>query len=246
MKKWITLAALAVGIVSCTDANRAPTEAILSAPRTAQQTDVAGAYIVTLKGDVDDVDDVAKKIAGQHLGKLKHVYKAALKGFLIENLPEAAAAAIASDPRVLRVEADQVMTAIATQSGATWGLDRIDQNSLPLGGSYIHNADGTGVSVYIIDTGINLTHNDFGGRAQKGIDEMTIGGTAADCNGHGTHVSGTVGGTTYGVAKKVDLYAVRVLSCSGSGTTGGLQEMQASTRSAAFPLARTSFCTRDS
>lgn len=222
MKKWITLAALAAGIVSCTDANRPATEAILAAPRTAVQSDIVGAYIVTLRGDIDDVDNVANGLAGQHRGQLRHIYKAALNGFLIENLPDAAAAAIARDPRVIRVEADQVMTAITTQSGATWGIDRIDQDSRPLSGTYTYDADGTGVSVYIIDTGINITHNDFGGRAQKGIDEITPGGSAADCNGHGTHVSGTVGGTTWGVAKNVHLYAVRVLNCSGSGTTGGV------------------------
>jgi len=186
------------------------------------QADIVGAYIVTLTGDVGDVDNAANAIAAQHRGQLTHIYKAALKGFSIENLPEAAAAAIARDPRVLRVEADQVMTAITTQSGATWGIDRIDQNDLSLSGTYVYNADGTGVSAYIIDTGINFTHVDFGGRATKGIDEVTVGGSAADCNGHGTHVSGTVGGTTYGVAKNVHLYAVRVLNCAGSGTTSGV------------------------
>src|SRR6185503_10076916 len=117
---------------------------------------------------------------------------------------------------------DQVATAITTQSGATWGLDRSNQQSLPLTGTYSYNATAANVYAYIIDTGINYTHVDFGGRATKGIDEVTLGGTAADCNGHGTHVAGTVGGTTYGVAKNVNLVAVRVLNCSGSGTTSGV------------------------
>ncbi len=139
-----------------------------------------------------------------------------------QNITEAAAAAIASDPRVVRVEADQVMTAIASQSPATWGLDRVDQRTLPGDNTYIYNNDGSNVTVYIIDTGINFTHTDFGGRASKGIDEVTSGGSAADCNGHGTHVSGTVGGATYGIAKNVTLVAVRVLNCQGSGTTSGV------------------------
>jgi subtilisin family serine protease len=97
----------------------------------------------------------------------------------------------------------------------------MDQRALPLNGSYTYQADGTGVTAYIIDTGINFTHSEFGGRASTGVDEMTPGGNAADCNGHGSHVAGTVGGATYGVAKNVKLVAVRVLDCSGSGTSSG-------------------------
>src|SRR5438045_9734280 len=104
------------------------------------------------------------------------------------------------------------MTAIATESPATWGIDRVDQNALPLDNSYTYTTDGTNVTVYIIDTGINFDHVDFGGRASTGVDEITIGGNAADCNGHGTHVSGTVAGTTYGIAKNSRLVAVRVLN----------------------------------
>jgi subtilisin family serine protease len=106
---------------------------------------------------------------------------------------------------------------IVTQYGADWGLDRMDQRTLPLSGSYAYQRDGTGVTAYIIDTGINFSHDEFGGRASAGVDEVTVGGGAADCNGHGTHVAGTVGGATYGVAKKVRLVAVRVLDCQGSG-----------------------------
>jgi subtilisin family serine protease len=109
-----------------------------------------------------------------------------------------------------------------TQGGADWGLDRMDQRALPLNGTYTYKADGSGVTVYIIDTGINFTHSEFGGRASAGVDEITAGGNAADCNGHGTHVAGTVGGSTYGVAKNVRLVAIRVLDCSGSGTTSGV------------------------
>ena len=109
-----------------------------------------------------------------------------------------------------------------TQTGATWGLDRLDQRVLPLNGSFAYQADGTGVTAYIFDSGINFAHDEFGGRATTGFDAITPGGNAADCNGHGTHVAGTVGGGTYGVAKKVRLVAVRVLDCNGSGTTSSL------------------------
>jgi subtilisin family serine protease len=119
------------------------------------------------------------------------------------------------------VEADQPMHATTTQTGATWGIDRVDQRNLPLSTTYTYTADGTGVNAYIIDTGIRFSHAQFGGRATSGFDAVD-GGSADDCNGHGTHVSGTVGGSTYGVAKNVHLVAVRVLDCSGSGTTAGV------------------------
>jgi len=225
MKRLIPLAVAAFAFTACQDASGPAPELRPIAPTTvnaAKGVPIPGDYIVTLRDDVGDVAAVAQSISGLHKGALKHLYKAALKGFAIQNISDASAAAIASDPRVVRVEADQVMTAIVTQTPATWGLDRVDQHFLPLNNSYTYNNDGSNVTVYIIDTGINFTHTDFGGRASKGIDEVTSGGSAADCNGHGTHVSGTVGGTTYGIAKNVKLVAVRVLNCNGSGTTSGV------------------------
>jgi len=124
-------------------------------------------------------------------------------------------------PGVAYVEPDQVMMAFTTQSGATWGLDRIDQRSLPLSTTFTYSNNGAGVTAYIIDTGIRFNHSEFGTRAVSGFDAVD-GGTADDCHGHGTHVAGTVGGATYGVAKGVTLVAVRVLNCSGSGTTSGV------------------------
>jgi subtilisin family serine protease len=148
------------------------------------------------------------------------VYEHALKGFAVTVAP-GLAARLAADSRVAYIEQDAEFTTMTTQSPATWGLDRIDQRALPLSGTYTYNAIGSGVTAYIIDTGIRFSHTDFGGRAVSGFDAVD-GGSADDCNGHGTHVSGTVGGSTYGVAKSVKLVAVRVLNCSGSGTTSGV------------------------
>src|SRR5438552_9513701 len=225
MKRFVPLAVAVLAVAACQDASGPASYARPTAPASvnaAKGVPIPGDYIITLHDDVTDVDGVARSLSGLHKGALKHLYKAALKGFAVQNISEAAAAAIANDSRVLRVEADQVMTAITTQSPATWGIDRIDQNAPTLDNSYTYNNDGSNVTVYIIDTGINFNHVDFGGRASKGVDEVTPGGSAADCNGHGTHVSGTVGGATYGVAKNVKLVAVRVLNCAGSGTTSGV------------------------
>ena len=167
-----------------------------------------------------EVESLAGTLAGRHHGRIKHTYRAALKGMAIE-LPDSAAAVLRLDPAVEHVEQDQVAHLVSepiVQPEATSGLDRIDQRLLPLSGTYSYAADGTGVRMYIIDTGIYLDHSEFGGRAHSGFDAVTSGGSAADCHGHGTHVAGTVGGTTYGVAKNVQLYAVRVLDCDGSGT----------------------------
>src|SRR5947209_18504005 len=126
------------------------------------------------------------------------------------------AADLSQDPTVASVEQDGYVSATATQKPApSWGLDRIDQRDLPLDNSYSSAAAGAGVTAYIIDTGIRTTNTDFGGRASVGFDAVGDGQKGIDCNGHGTHVAGTVGGTTYGVAKSVSLVAVRVLDCSG-------------------------------
>jgi len=184
---------------------------------------VSGQYIIVLEDRVDEaaVDDIADDIVKTSRGVKKHTYKHALKGFSAE-LSEKEALRIAEDPRVKYVEEDGIVSIDATQSPATWGLDRIDQRDLPLSNSYTYNFTASGVKAYIIDTGILTTHTQFGGRAIHGRDAVNNDNDATDCHGHGTHVAGTVGGSTYGVAKSVTLVAVRVLDCSGNGTDSGV------------------------
>jgi subtilisin family serine protease len=187
---------------------------------------IANHYIVVLddavvgeRGDYSIAPYIAEDMASRHRGKVGHVYKHALNGFSVE-MSEAEAEALSQDFRVKYIEEDGVMQAIATQTNPPWGLDRIDQRNRPLSGTYTYNWTGSGVRVYVIDTGIRTSHSQFGGRASNVFD--AFGGSGADCNGHGTHVSGTVGGSTYGVAKSSLLRGVRVLNCSGSGSTSGV------------------------
>jgi len=190
---------------------------LLVAPAAARvEQDPRAAYIVVLDADAN-ASDVAAQHARRFGADISHVYTHALKGYAAL-LPSGAVEGIARSPKVAWVEADGVATFDTIQNNPPWGLDRIDQRTLPLSGTYTYTNTGSGVKAYIIDTGIRLTHNDFGGRAITGYDAITSGGTATDCNGHGTHVAGTVGGMTYGVAKSVTLVAVRVLDCGGSGT----------------------------
>jgi PKD repeat protein len=187
--------------------------------RTADEA-VPGQYLVVLEPSAGNPAVAAPELAAQYGGVVDRTYSAALQGFSVR-MSEAGARALSRNPNVSWVEEDGVVRAIATQSNATWGLDRVDQRALPLDSSYTYNQTGSGVRAYIIDTGIRFSHNDFGGRAVTGFDAID-GGSADDCNGHGTHVAGTVGGTTWGVAKGATLIGVRVLDCNGSGTTSGV------------------------
>lgn len=164
---------------------------------------------------------VVQELSISYRGTADKIYKNALNGFSVE-MDEEQAELLSKDPRVKFVEQDGIVYANATQSGATWGLDRIDQRDRPTDGNYNYTPTGSGVNAYIVDTGIRRTHSDFGGRAFVGYDAIGDGQNSNDCNGHGTHVAGTVGGTTYGVAKNARLYAVRVLGCNGSGSNSGV------------------------
>ena len=150
-----------------------------------------------------------------------------LNGVLI-NASAQQVKALLKDPNVKYVEQDQIMTVTpkvetnADQPSPTWGIDRIDQRNLPLDNNYHTDYDGSGVTAFVIDTGVLNTHNEFGGRASSGYDFIDNDYDATDCNGHGTHVAGTIGGSTYGVAKNVNVVGVRVLNCSGSGSNSGV------------------------
>src|SRR5215218_4459214 len=176
---------------------------------------IPGRFIVTLRDGAD-----ARGVAREHGVAPDFVYGTVLNGFA-GSISDAARAGLLRDARVERIEQDGVATTQTTQTGVTWGLDRTDQRNLPLSTTYDYQNTGSGVTAYIIDTGIRFAHTEFGGRATSGYDAVD-GGTADDCNGHGTHVSGTVGGATYGIAKAVKLVAVRVLNCCGSGTWSGV------------------------
>jgi serine protease len=192
---------------------------------------VDGQYIVVLKDSAATlagesnraarVPAVASQIATTHRANLVRSFDRVLRGFVVK-ADDAALARLLADPRVAYVEEDGHVSINATQTGATWGLDRVDQRNLPLSGSYTYNTTAAGVHAYIIDTGMLLSHSEYAGRVGNGYDAVTPGGNASDCNGHGTHVAGTVGGTTYGVAKGVTLHPVRVLDCGGSGTWSGV------------------------
>lgn len=220
------LAAAGTAQVSGLSAGREPTEGKLlrsSAPR-------AGHYIVVLKEELDTEGRVQMMAASQvqswsgaltatYGGQVDDVYTHALRGFSA-TMTEAEAEALSMDSAVAFVEEDSIVSLAVTQiDPPSWGLDRIDERFLPLDGAYRYGRRGVAVNVYVIDSGIRYSHQEFQGRA---VPLFGPGGVATDCNGHGTHVAGTIGGATVGVAKGVTLYGVRVFDCSGSGTASGV------------------------
>ena len=190
------------------------------APSAQAAPDAPRRYIVVLKDSVSSPGSVASSHAREHGARVTYVYTHALKGYSAA-MSETAARRIGHDSRVSYVELDGVVTKSTDQAPVTWGLNRIDDRALPMDGNYSYATTGAGVTAYIIDSGVTATTTEFGDRVSSGYDAID-GGDATDCDGHGTHVAGTVGSSTYGVAKGVDLVAVRVLDCNGSGTWSGV------------------------
>jgi aqualysin 1 len=214
----LTSVLLCFSLAACADQGSEPADVTspdIAPVFSAQGAGIQGSYIVVLNENADPRSVAA--VAGV---SPRYVYTAALTGFAAE-LNEGQLNALRHNPNVAYIEEDGVATTSTTQSGATWGIDRIDQRALPLSTTYSYTNTGAGVRAYIIDTGINTSLGDFGGRASSGYDAVD-GGAADDCNGHGTHVAGTVGGTKWGVAKGASLIAVRVLDCGGSGSWSGV------------------------
>ena len=195
----------------------------------AQGAIIPGRYIVVLAGTPGDgvipagmtATQRAESLAETYGGAVVYTYEAALTGFAVE-LTDAAVAALQADPQVAFIEPDRVMQIDVTQSNPPWGLDRIDQRALPLNRRYEYTLNGAGVHAYVVDTGVRTSHVEFRGRIGPGFTTIYDGRGVSDCNGHGTHVAATLGGTTYGVAKRVTIHPVRVLGCNGSGSTSGV------------------------
>ncbi|HSJ66534.1 MAG TPA: S8 family peptidase [Anditalea sp.] len=238
IRKPLALSALCLAVVttSCQDSLEEQTVDDITTSRL--EGFIPGKYIVVLKEDnqvinfrksdrYEDVQAGMRKVANDIAARyeiteqsIENVYGNLISGFSVE-LTSDQLLALEQDPLVAYIEPDgYAYTTSTTQTSATWGLDRIDQRALPLNGNYVYTATGEGVTAYIIDTGVRTTHNEFGSRAKRGYD--AFGGDSEDCNGHGTHVAGTIGGNIYGVAKKATLVGVRVLDCNGSGSWSGV------------------------
>ncbi|WP_406725686.1 S8 family peptidase [Streptomyces sp. GD-15H] len=216
-----TSAALVAGLVSALPAGAAPAAAEGRIQYEGAANAVADSFIVTLKADKAKAGSAkGRALAEKYGAEIERTYTKALNGYEVE-ASEAEAKRLAADPAVASVVQNRTFHITGTQpSPSSWGLDRIDQRNLPLNNSYTYpDSAGQGVTAYVIDTGVRITHNDFGGRASDGYDAIDNDNTAQDGHGHGTHVAGTVAGSAYGVAKKAKVVGVRVLNNSGSGTT---------------------------
>ncbi|KOV98070.1 peptidase S8 [Streptomyces sp. NRRL B-1140] len=211
-----------VGGLTTLPAQAAPAEGRVLAA--GSPTAIKDSYLVTLKksAGLKASSAAGKGLVKEYGGSVDKTFGKALNGYSA-TLSAAEARRLAADPAVASVEQNQRVTLAATQTSAPWGLDRIDQASLPLSGTYTYpDSAGSGVTVYVIDTGVRITHQQISGRASYGYDAVDGDTDAADGNGHGTHVATTIAGSTYGVAKKAKIVGVRVLNNSGSGTTAGV------------------------
>lgn len=214
------LLAVGLSVLAATVVVDIPGQAAQGAIRSAGgKTAVADSYIVVLK-EGTAVAEQAQRLASEHGGTVVRVFETALHGFAT-NLTEPEARNLAVDPAVDYVEQNHTVSATDTQTNPSWSLDRVDQAALPLSKGYTFPNTGVGVHAYILDSGIRTTHQQFGGRAVHGYDAVD-GTRTDDCNGHGTHVAGILGGASYGVAKGVELVSVRVLDCSANGTFADL------------------------
>ncbi|WP_318209019.1 MULTISPECIES: S8 family peptidase [unclassified Streptomyces] len=216
----VAVTALTLGTLSALPAAASPASPEGVIENAGAEGTIAGSYIVTLDESAQAETAKGRAVAAKFGAKIERTYTSAINGYAVA-LSEAQAKKLAADPAVTSVVQNRVFTIDGTQpSPPSWGLDRIDQKALPLNQSYTYpDTAGQGVTAYIIDTGVRISHSDFGGRAFNGYDAIDNDNVAQDGHGHGTHVAGTVAGTSYGVAKKAKIVGVRVLNNQGSGTT---------------------------
>ncbi|MGV9692052.1 S8 family peptidase [Streptomyces sp. NPDC003444] len=212
-------AAAGVTVAAGPFAGAAPTPAEGTVYGLGAENAVAGSYVVLL----DEKTDKAGKteLAKEYGGTLRRSYDSQVNGFSVNSLTETEAKRLAADPSVAKVVQNRTFSINETQENPpSWGLDRVDQADTAGDQKYTYpDAAGEGVTAYVIDTGVRVSHGDFGGRASDGFDAIDNDNTAQDGNGHGTHVAGTIAGSAHGVAKKAKIVAVRVLDDNGSGTT---------------------------